>query len=59
MDVFLFVKILFSVPENDKLINHLHFSKVTYQVLAFQNWKKINCKFSYFIKQRVKQISNL
>lgn len=40
MDVFLFVKTLFSVPENDKLINHLHFFKVTYQVLAFQNWKK-------------------
>ena len=40
MDVLLFVKI-FSVPENDKLINQLHFSKVTYQVFAFQNWKKI------------------
>lgn len=39
MDIFLFVK-MFSVPENDKLINHLHFSKVTYQVLAFKIEKK-------------------
>lgn len=33
---------MFSVQENDKLINHLLFSKVTCQVLAVQNWEKID-----------------
>lgn len=47
--LFLFVK-MFSVQENDKQINRFHFSKVTYQGLAFQNREEIEYVFSYVMK---------